>query len=131
MAALPEQADYGIYQGETAEYPSATFAVREGRICGMTDGLEAVRQSAEILLRTERYQYQIYSSAFGAELNGLAGKAPEYVMSTLKRRVTDALLTDKRITAVDNFSFRQTDETLECQFDVRTVYGPIRMEASA
>lgn len=129
MGTLPESADYGI-QAEMTEYPTTTYAVKDGRICGVTDGLEAIRQAIDILLHTERYQYQIYTSNFGAELSRLVGKAPEYVMSSLKRRVTDVLLTDKRITAVENFSFRQTDETLECQFDVRTVYGPIRMEAS-
>lgn len=130
MATLPESADYGIHQAEAAEYPTSTYAVKDGRICGATDGIEAIRQAIEVILGTERYQYQIYTSSFGAELSGLTGKAPEYVMSTLKRRVTEALLTDRRIMAVENFAFRQADEALECRFDVRTVFGPVRTEVS-
>lgn len=131
MATLPESADYGIHQAEAAEYPSSTYAVKDGLICGVTDGIEAIRQAIDVILRTERYQYQIYTSNFGAELSGLAGKAPEYVMSTLKRRVTEALLMDRRIIAVEDFAFRQADETLECRFDVKTVFGSIRTEVSA
>lgn len=130
MATLPESAGYSIGEAEVAEYPTRTYAVKDGRICGMTDGLEAMRQVIDIILQTERYQYQIYTSNFGTEFDGLIGKAPEYVMSMLKRRVTEALMTDKRIKAVDNFSFRQVGETVECEFDVRTVYGPVRTEVS-
>lgn len=130
MATLPESAGYGIGQTGTAEYPTTTYAVKDGRICGMTDGGEAIRQAIDIILHTERYRYQIYTSNFGVEFGGLVGKAPEYVMSMLKRRVTEALMTDERIKAVENFTFRQTGETLECGFDVRTVYGPVRTEVS-
>lgn len=130
MATLPESAGYSIGEAEVAEYPTRTYAVKDGQICGMVDGIEAMRQAINIILQTERYQYQIYTSNFGAELSKLVGKTPEYVMSMLKRRVTEALMADKRIKAVDNFSFQQVGETIECDFDVRTVYGPVRMEVS-
>lgn len=130
MATLPESAGYRINQEDTAEYPTTTYAVKDGRIYGTMDGIEAIRQAIDIILRTERYQYQIYTSNFGVEFDGLIGKAPEYVMSMLKRRVTEALMTDKRMKAVENFSFQQAGETLECEFDVQTVYGPVRTEVS-
>ena len=96
MATLPESADYGINGAETVEYTTKTYLVKDGRICGMADGLEAMRQVIDIMLRTERYQYQIYTSNFGVEFQGLIGKVPEYVMSMVKRRVTEVLMTDKR-----------------------------------
>lgn len=130
MATLPESADYGINGAETVEYPTKTYLVKDGRICGMADGLEAMRQVIDIMLRTERYQYQIYTSNFGVEFQGLIGKVPEYVMSMVKRCVTEVLMTDKRVKAAENFIFRQANETLECEFDVRTVYGTVRTEVA-
>lgn len=128
METLPNSAKHDAAREGKTEYPSLTYAVRDGRVSGMTDGLEAMGQAIDVALRTERYRYQIHSPDFGAELSGLVGKPAEYVMSMLKRRITEALKVDRRVTAVEGFAFDRVGEALTCSFEVRTVYGTIRSE---
>uniref|UniRef100_UPI0006D2AFC1 contractile injection system sheath initiator n=1 Tax=Clostridium sp. NkU-1 TaxID=1095009 RepID=UPI0006D2AFC1 len=76
MATLPESASTDIYENESREYPTETYLVDKstGTIKRVGGGLEAMKQAAEIILDTERYQNQIYTSNFGRELKKLIGK---------------------------------------------------------
>lgn len=128
MSILPESVnqDYGA---QISEYPSDTWIIADGRIVGRGKALEAMRQAVDVILNVERYRHQIYSINFGAELNSLVGRETEYVESMLKRRLSEALLADKRILSVSNFTFEQKGlNELLCSFDVRTVYGVLRRE---
>lgn len=128
MATLPKSANTAIYENENREYPTETYLVDKstGTIKKVGGGLEAMKQAIEIILDTERYQNQIYTSNFGRELKKLIGKPPEYVTSMLKRRIQEAFSSDKRILSVNDFLFDATDlGTLRCTFNVKTVYGTI------
>lgn len=128
MATLPKSAITAIYENENREYPTETYLVDKstGTIKKVGGGLEAMKQAIEIILDTERYQNQIYTSNFGRELKKLIGKPPEYVTSMLKRRIQEAFSSDKRILSVNDFLFDATDlGTLRCTFKVKTVYGTI------
>lgn len=128
MATLPESASVTIYENESREYPTETYLVDKstGTIKRVGGGLEAMKQAAEIILDTERYQNQIYTSNFGREIKKLIGKPPEYVASMLKRRVQEAFSIDKRFLSVDNFVFDFTElGTLKCTFEIKTVYGTV------
>lgn len=127
-ATLPESASTDIYENENREYPTETYLVDKstGTIKKVGGGLEAMKQAAEIILDTERYQNQIYTSNFGRELKKLIGKPPEYVASMLKRRIQEAFSVDKRFLSVENFVFDNTElGTLKCTFDIKTVYGSV------
>jgi hypothetical protein len=128
MATLPKSANTTINENENREYPTETYLVDKstGTIKKVGGGLEAMKQAIEIILDTERYQNQIYTSNFGRELKKLIGKPPEYVTSMLKRRIQEAFSSDKRILSVNDFLFDATDlGTLRCTFKVKTVYGTI------
>lgn len=128
MATLPKSANTVIYENENREYPTETYLVDKstGTIKKVGGGLEAMKQAIEIILDTERYQNQIYTSNFGRELKKLIGKPPEYVTSMLKRRIQEAFSPDKRILSVNDFLFDASDlGTLRCTFKVKTVYGTI------
>lgn len=130
MSILPGSATTNDYNAQITEYPSDTWIITDGHITGMGTGQEAMRQAVDAILNVERFRYQIYTPNFGVELNNLIGKEPEYVESMLKRRLSEALLVDKRILAVENFTYEQNEiGVLHCEFDVRTVYGTIRKEA--
>ena len=62
------------YPEGTASAPSRTYRIHDGRIEGTIDGLNAVRQSIELILITERFQWQIFSSDYGVELDELIGE---------------------------------------------------------
>lgn len=128
MATLPNSAKTAIYENENREYPTETYLVDKstGTIKKVGGGLEAMKQAIEIILDTERYENQIYTSNFGRELKKLIGKPPEYVTSMLKRRIQEAFSSDKRILSVNDFLFDASDlGTLRCTFQVKTVYGTI------
>lgn len=97
------------------------------RVTGMTDGREALVQAIYLILSVERYAYPIYSRAYGAELADLVGKPKGYAMSEIKRRITEALIQDDRITAVDGWRFEQRHKSLVATFTVRTIYGDIEI----
>lgn len=113
---------------EVASLPSKTFCLREGRIIGYTDGLEAVNQSIEAILSIERFDWVIYSWNYGVELKKLFGRPMRLVKSKLKKRIREALMQDDRITGVDAFSFAVSGRKLHVTFTVHTVWGNIEKE---
>ncbi|AGC67446.1 phage-like element PBSX protein, XkdS [Thermoclostridium stercorarium subsp. stercorarium DSM 8532] len=102
---------------------SRTYKLYSDKIQGYTDGLEAVKQAIYKVLNTERYEYPIYSFNYGIELENLIGKDRTYVQVELKRRISECLLRDERITSVDNFRFEGSGDMIKCTFDVHTIYG--------
>lgn len=90
--------------------------------------LESVRQAALLILNTERYEFNIFSNQYGIELMELFGENQQYVMSEIKRRVTEALMQDDRITSVDNFEYKRTNRTLEVTFTIKSSVGNFNAE---
>ena len=122
---LPESIDLEDidYQEETSNtYIANTDA---GQILGMNAGLEAMRQAVELILTTKRYNYQIYSSNYGIELDDLIGEDRDYIKSVLPSRVKDAFSVDNRILDAQNFKFNFEGDKAIVTFDVITVFGTV------
>ena len=102
---------------------SKTYHISGYKIQGYLDGSDALQQAIEKLLKTEKYEYPIYSFSYGIELENLIGKDKFYVQMELGRRIKECLLEDERITSVENFQFSMTKETIQCAFDVKSIYG--------
>lgn len=111
------------------EQPSKTYFVdwKQGEIRGMCDDLKAVEQAIYKILRTERYENLIYSWNYGAELQQLFGQPAPYVYSEIKRLITEALMQDDRIQAVDNFTFEKRRGKVHVTFTVTTKYGVLEV----
>ena len=131
MATLPEGVGIAVPL-KKAETPTRTCLIdwSTKQIAGMDEGLEAMRQAVEILLNTERFRWQIYSSDFGVELENLIGEEYDYVVSDMPRRIEEALSVDNRILSVDDFVFEQKEDRISCSFYVNTVYGALKEEVS-
>lgn len=128
MAILPDSSG-NIYSAEEVQYPTNTWIAQNDRIVGMDTGKLAMAQAIEIILNSERFAWQIYSSNYGGEFTGLIGQEPEYVSSSLKKRIEDALMQDNRILSVQNFVFTSIGHgSYLCTFEVSTVYGQITTE---
>ena len=112
------------------QQPSLTFGVDfdRGRVIGMVDGLEAVKQAVFLILQTERYRHLIYSYDYGSELEGLIGRDPLFVQSELKRRIREALMQDDRIEDVTNFSIRFDGDSALVRFTVVSIFGNFEAE---
>ena len=115
------------------ELPSKTHRMElyEGNyILGFVDSLKAMEQAIYKIIRTERYKYIIYSWNYGIELEDLFGMPVEYCAVELERRISEALLQDNRITAVNGFEFDTESErgtVLIKKFIAETVFGEIQI----
>jgi len=120
---LPEGTDLEDLVNESL--PTNTFLINpEGdQIAGMNEDLEAMRQAVEIILTTKRFNYQIYTSNFGVELDDLIGEDPDYIESTLPERIRDAFSVDDRILMEKNYVFEINGDKMLVMFDVVTVFG--------
>ncbi len=127
---IPENTPLIQEDVEITIYPSKTYRMDEekGRIIGTVDGLEAMMQTVQKILSTERFEYTGYSLNYGIETMDLFGEPIPYVLSELKERITDALMWDSRITGVTNFEQRVEENKIICQFLVHTIHGDIEAE---
>ena len=94
----------------------------------MVDELESLRQAIYLILSTERYAHLIYSWNYGVELVELIGQPKEYALPEIKRCITEALLQDDRITAVDGFEFETGKKTVHVIFTVHSIFGDLEVE---
>jgi hypothetical protein len=120
---IPQSAINFELATEETPQTSRTYKITGNRIHGYTDGLDALKQAIYKVLNTERYEYPIYSFNYGIDLESLVGKDRTYVQIELKRRISECLLQDERITGVDNFRFEGSGDVLKCTFDVHSIFG--------
>ena len=127
---IPAVNDDLINDFEYEELPTRTFRLNipSNTIIGFTDELEAMKQAIFLILNVQRYEHIIYSWNYGIELEDLFGQPISFVLPELKRRITEALLQDTRITGVDNFSFETTKGKVHAIFTVSTIYGDVEAE---
>jgi len=98
-------------------------------INGTVNGIEAMKQVIYKILNTERYEHIIYSWNYGIELKDLYGEHISYVCPELERRITEALIQDERVEAVDSFLFEsERKRELQVKFVVHTIFGDIDIE---
>src|SRR5690606_34663156 len=97
-------------------------------ISGYTNEQEAMIQAIYLILNIERYDHLIYSWNYGIELKDLFGQPTFYVMAELERRITEALLADSRIMAVDNFEITREGKKVHAKFTVHTIFGDVEGE---
>ena len=113
------------------QMPSRDFKmdIDSNNINGIAEGLDAVKQAIYMILNTERYQYTIYPWEYGVELVDLIGQPVTYVLPEIERRITEALLQDDRITAVDGFDFDISKKhEVVCAFTVHTIFGDVNTD---
>lgn len=112
------------------ELPTNTFFlhISKDSISGFTDRLQAMVQAIYLILNIERYEHLIYSWNYGIELADLFGQPISFCIPEIRRRITEALMQDSRITGVDEFSFEHKRGKVFTTFTVHTIYGDIEAE---
>lgn len=131
---VPEQEiELDVLRGmdEESEMPSFDFKINTttGRIGGMVEGLEEIRQSVQMILSTERYEHSIYPDSYGIDTADLIGQDVELVIPELEMRITEALLIDDRIEEVTDFEFDlSTPGIVVISFTVNTTKGTLEEE---
>ena len=128
MGTLPttgENLDLITFAVETQPSYTHKLDIDHDRVRGMTDEQDAVLQAVYLILNVERYAYPIYSRNYGSELVDLIGQPMDYAMSEMKRRITDALMQDDRITGVDDWTFETGRKSVLVRFTVYPIYGEL------
>ncbi|MCL1995293.1 MAG: DUF2634 domain-containing protein [Defluviitaleaceae bacterium] len=69
-------------------------------ITGDIDGLEALKQTCEHILGTERGRYPIYSANYGAEMEQFKSRGFLFLRAVIPQVIRDALTQDDRVTNV-------------------------------
>lgn len=107
--------------------PSKTYKIDwdNKTIEGFIDGADAIAQSAELALTTERFMWRTYTWNYGSEIYTLLGKNDDYVVSEMKRMIEDALSIDSRIKDVTDYEFVKVDDTIQCSFTLKTTAGDV------
>ena len=110
---------------EIVSQPSKTFGINfeSGRVTGIIDYDEAVRQAVYCALNAERYKYLIHSHAYGIETEDLYGEVKERITAQLPIRIRDALLQDDRINDVSGFEITTDGKSYSVYFEVTTATG--------
>ncbi len=124
MATLPENVGFDT-EIEYVSQPSKSWLINRQTMrvqCG-TDDLPSVKQAVDVILNTKRFEWQIYSSNLGTELETLIGENASYIESEFPRMVEEALLVDDRITEVNDFTYTISGDTMTWTFTVVTVFG--------
>jgi hypothetical protein len=124
MATLPENVGFNT-EIEYVSQPSKSWLINRQtmRVQSGTDNLPSVKQAVDVILNTKRFEWQIYSSNLGTELETLIGEDASYIESEFPRMVEEALLVDDRITEVGDFSFTVNGDSMTWTFTVVTVFG--------
>lgn len=128
---IPSTSGFLAQDFEIEEQPSLTYKMDlEGdSVRGIVDEQEAMKQAIFRILSTERYQFVIYPWYYGIETIDLYGEPVAYVCTELERRITEALLTDTRISSVTDFEFDlEVKGVVHAMFTVNTVYGAIKAD---
>lgn len=108
--------------------PSRTYRLKNGRVLGYVDGLEAVKQAVYCISNTERFEHVIYSWNYGREFSKLYGRSQGMLESKIKKRIKEALTQDDRIRSVGAFSFSRSGKQLLVTFTVSCEQGVFEAE---
>ena len=128
---LPQTGDdLDLIEFAMEQQPSHTYKldISRGRVKSITEDADALLQAVYLILSVERYQYPIYSYNYGVELVDLIGQPKDFVMSEVKRRITEALTQDDRINSVDGWEFETGRNWVTARFTVHTIYGDVSAE---
>jgi len=126
MSLLPSMGDLTMPSVEVVRQTSRTYHLNleDKRIAGHIDRQEAARQAVRKILMTEQDAYAIYGqTGYGIAIDDLVGKDLLIVKAELKRRITERLLADDRVTAVHSFSFANGLDDIHVKFICETIYG--------
>ena len=106
-------------------YPNRTYQldIENNRISGMCDDHTALEQAVYKILNTELGEDVIYEDDYGLEKQDLFGDDLVYIESEIQVRIQEAVLSDERFSAVDDFNIESRGGKMLVSFVVHTAEG--------
>ncbi len=112
-----------------SKYASKTYQVTDRVIGTFIDGVEALKQTIDHILRTERGAYEIYGDNYGVELKQYIGMDLSFISATIEDTIREALMRDDRVKSVKLKSIDKLSiDSVKIAFDVDTSLGLIKKE---
>lgn len=113
---------------DAASQPTYTYYVDidTNQILRMCDGFEAVKQAFNLLINTQRFIHQGFTSDYGMDWSDLIGRPVDYIISETQARLKDAIKPDSRFVSVDlssNNPYTIDGDSIIMNFEVITVFG--------
>ena len=92
-------------------------------------GNEAIKVWIYKAIKTNRYQYEIYTWNYGCEIESLIGKGFQigFIKSETKRYIEEALIINPYITKINRINVDFNKDVLTAEIDLETIYGRINM----
>ena len=125
---LPKTGDILRADFTIRKQPSKTYRLKDVRVIGNVEGIEAVKQSVFCILNTERFEHIVYSWNYGREFVDLYGGSMGVLESKIKKRIKEALIQDDRIRSVGAFSFTRYKNQVIVTFTVSSDAGVFAVE---
>ena len=128
MQLIPNSsANIDRLSGAQTEMPSYTYRLdwEAKRVRGFIDDEDAMKQAISKILMTWQHAHIIYSASYGLEARGLVGHSIAYIATEIERRITEALMVDRRILRVYQFRSAKGErpDALLVSFVVVTRFG--------
>jgi hypothetical protein len=95
----------------------------------IVQGNEALKVWIYKAIKTNRYQYEIYTWDYGCEIETLIGKGFQigFIKSETKRYVEEALIINPYITKINKIKVDFNKDVLSVEVDLETIYGRVNM----
>ncbi|MEA4893325.1 MAG: DUF2634 domain-containing protein [Peptococcaceae bacterium] len=123
-AAVPTSGDLPLYREVAWDYSNNVPLVRQGSPV-YAEGKQAVLVWAWKALQVPRFRKEIYTRAYGCELDSLIGQpySEDTKKAEARRYIREALLINPYITEVGNSRINFADGRLMVNVEISTVYG--------
>lgn len=137
MSLLPDNQTelldaYLAQEDDAKPEPALTYRINfgTGRLGGMVDDLDALKQFIVKTLRTNRAHYRIYSDDYGCELESLIGSdvTEAFIQAEIPRMVRESLIYDDRVIDVTDVSADRKGDAIYIEATVESIYGEFTQE---
>ena len=137
MTLLPdnqtELLDAYLAQEDAAQpEPSFTYRINfgNGRLGGMVDNKDALKQYVVKAIKTCRSRFRIYTDDYGCEIESLIGSdvTEAFIQAEIPRMVREALIYDDRINDVTNVQATRDGDAVFITATIVSIYGDFTQE---
>lgn len=119
-------------EDETNIYRTYRMDMKNKRIIGMVDGIEAAAQSMFKALQVRRFAYLIYDDQYGCDVFNKIGNlnlTQEYLNTDIPVMIEDTFLNDETVLGISDLSFEVIDgDSVSVEFAVATIFGDADFE---
>lgn len=128
----PFEDDEDELEEDSIIYRTYGMDIKNKRIVGKVDGLEAVMQSIFKTLMTRRFAYLIYDDQYGFDGYNKIGNSAltqSYLETDMPSMIEDAFLNEDAILSIDDIYFQMSGtDGVQISLTVSTIFGDADFE---